>query len=181
MNKEIWKDIAGYEELYQVSNLGRIKRILFKNGKYEFAKEKILKNVLTKDYYHITLSKNNKKQIYMVHKLVAKAFLDEEKNKDYINHKDGNKLNNNVENLEWCTLSENTNHAYKNGLMKRYKEKYEKMKKQVGQYTLDGTLITKYESIRDASRKTKIDSANISKSCKNLNRNAGGYKWKFII
>ena len=116
--KEVWKDIKGYEGLYQVSNLGRIKsvdRIIKrkKNGDY-FQKGRILNLQIAKNGYYICkLSYQNKKPSKNVHKLVAEAFISNPNNYPCINHKDENKLNNNVNNLEWCTCKYNNNYGKK--------------------------------------------------------------------
>ena len=105
---EIWKDIPGYEGLYKVSNLGRIKSL--GNGKTR--KENILR--LTKDkygYLYITLSENGKLKKFKVHRLVAMAFIPNPNNYTQINHKDENRSNNRVENLEWCTQKYNNNYG----------------------------------------------------------------------
>lgn len=97
MNKEIWKDVVGYEGLYQVSNLGRVKSL--------FRYKKILKQFEdNKGYLRVTLYKNNKSKSIKVHKLVAEAFIPNPNNYDCINHKDENKTNNRVENLEFCSF-----------------------------------------------------------------------------
>lgn len=113
--QEIWKPIEGYEGLYEVSSLGRIKSLY----KYHHRYENILKNKITKDgYYETTLVKNGKPKFIRTHRLVASAFIDNPLNKSEVNHKDGNKLNNSVDNLEWVTSSENQKHAYRTGLQK---------------------------------------------------------------
>ena len=113
MNK-IWKDIENYEN-YQISNYGRIKSKNYKRQGYE----KILKqNINGRGYYYVLLSKKNKYKNLLIHREVAKAFIDNKNNYTDINHKDGNKLNNNVDNLEWCSRSYNLKHAFKNGLKK---------------------------------------------------------------
>ena len=126
--KEIWKDIKDYEGLYQVSNLGRIKRIgKYKNQFTSWESNKILtNNIGTDGYYHIMLSKDNKKRMYLVHRIVAKTFIGEQDNKQ-VNHIDGNKLNNNINNLEYCSARDNLIHALNLGLKKRKipLEKYE--------------------------------------------------------
>ena len=110
---EIWKDIPEYEGIYQVSNTGKVKRI--------DKKEKMLKNNLCGNgYYYVYLSKNGKVRKFKVNRLVAQAFIENPENKPFVNHIDGDKLNNNVENLEWVTQSENMLHAYKYGLRKSY-------------------------------------------------------------
>lgn len=119
---EVWKDIKVYEGLYQVSNYGRVKRIEsivnYSNGLKCKHKERILKvdkskiNKRGQYYLRVTLSKNNKQKRYQVHQLVAKHFIENTKNKKCINHIDGNPENNIVQNLEWCTYSENEIHSY---------------------------------------------------------------------
>lgn len=125
---EIWKDIKGYEGLYQVSNLSRVKSfvaIKYKNANYN--KEHIKKQSIGKrGYYAISVRKNGKLKLLTVHRLIAFAFIPNPKDKPYINHKDGNKLNNDISNLEWATSSENNLHAYKTGL--KYVSEYQKNK-----------------------------------------------------
>lgn len=109
---EIWRDICGYEGLYQVSNFGRVKSL-------HFGREKLLKaGVSNTGYANVTLKKNTTKKTFHVHVLVAKAFLPNPDEKREVNHIDGDKQNNRVENLEWVTSSENTRHAIQNGKMK---------------------------------------------------------------
>lgn len=121
--KEIWKDILGYESLYQVSSYGNTRSLdrtfIRNNNKNSKIKHKgrILKQrINNKGYYCINLTKDNKLKTYTVHRLVIKAFVINQHNKKFTNHKDGNKLNNFVENLEWVTPKENTQHAYDTGL-----------------------------------------------------------------
>lgn len=125
MDNEIWKDIVGYEGMYSVSNKGRVRSLCRKiwNG-YDFVvhQEQILKpNILHKGYLQVTLNDSRKRKCMLVHRLVAIAFLPNPNNYDQINHIDGNKQNNNVENLEWCNNSMNQKHAYANGLNKHSK------------------------------------------------------------
>jgi hypothetical protein len=121
--EEVWKDISGYEGLYQVSNMGRVKsleRIVSprKQGQ-RIAHEKIKQSKHTKDgYLEVTLCKNCKPKSIRTHRLVAHAFCENPFNKAEVNHIDGNKLNNRADNLEWVTSSENQIHAYKLGLQK---------------------------------------------------------------
>lgn len=123
---ELWKDIKDYEGLYQVSNLGNVKsveKIIEASNQYGakykcLHKERILKPTVNKDgYYRVSLSKNNKVKNYLVHRLVAETFLDNPNNYPCINHKDENKQNNYLINLEFCTVKYNTN--YGNGIKKR--------------------------------------------------------------
>lgn len=109
--EEIWKDIDGYDGLYKVSNLGRIISC-------HRAKTKLLSltNKNEKGYLKLTLCKNGKQKTYKVHRLVANAFLQNKNGCNELNHKDGNKLNNCVDNLEWITHKENIRHSYRTGL-----------------------------------------------------------------
>ena len=120
--EEIWKDIKGYEGLYQVSNFGNVKSldryIINKNGDKQYFPGKYLNQGISDNYLKVILSKNNKQRTFRVHILVARTFIPNPENKPEVNHIDGNKSNNRVDNLEWNTRSENELHAYKNGLSK---------------------------------------------------------------
>ena len=133
---EIWKDIEDYEEYYQISNLGRIR-----NKK----ESRILKPSKSGGYYHISLRYGNKKEM-LIHRLVAKAFIPNPLNLSYVNHKDENKLNNNVENLEWCTAK--YNNSYGKGALAR--------NQRVIQYDLQGNAIKIWESIKEASEELGV-------------------------
>lgn len=113
---EVWRDIPGYENIYQVSNIGRVKSLPRKanqNDKERFIKEKILKQQINiHGYKVVTLRKNNKRKEYKVHRLVLYGFIGY-KNMP-VNHKDTNKQNNELKNLEYCTYSENTFHYFMN-------------------------------------------------------------------
>ena len=114
---EIWKDIKGYEGFYQVSNIGKIRSVdrLVHNPRYGFQKLKgklLSASPNSHGYPQIGLTQKGKRKTLKVHSLVALYFLDKISNKNEVNHKDGDKLNNRVENLEWCTRSENILHAF---------------------------------------------------------------------
>lgn len=138
--EEIWKDIEGYEGLYQVSNFGRVKSLSrpYKNqyGDFGMKPEKILKQKIScykkeeahiNGYYVVSLSKDDRGQWKRVHRIVAKAFIENPHKKSEVNHKNGNKLDNNVDNLEWVTHRENCKHAWVTGL--RTKSEEERRKK----------------------------------------------------
>ena len=114
---EIWKEIEGYKALYQISNYGRIKSLSHINNLGRVRPECILGNRLSDRGYHTAVLYNNgKPKSFRVHQLVAKAFIDNPFNKPHVNHLDGVKSNNFVNNLEWVTISENQNHAFQIGL-----------------------------------------------------------------
>jgi len=167
--QEIWKDIPNYEGLYQISNLGNVKSF-YKNN----IKGKKLKFGTTrKGYLFVILRKNKKGKLYTIHRLVALTFIPNPHNYLEINHKDENKKNNRVDNLEWCTHKYNANY----GTMK-YRVA-EKLKIKVNQYDLDGNYIKTWNSLKEASEKLNIKYQGISKCCRNLRPTAYGFKWKY--
>lgn len=108
-------------------------------------------------YVYIFLMKDNKSKNFRLHRLVAEAFIPNPENKLQVNHKDGNKLNNNINNLEWCNQSENEKHAYNKGLANNDNQKIK-----VLQYDLNNNLIRKYDSLLEASKQTNIGISSIS-------------------
>lgn len=177
---EIWKDIEGFEGRYQVSNFGNVKSLGCKrNGK----KEKILKQHYDKrGYKKVTLSKNYELKSFSVHRLVAIAFLENLENKRTVNHINGIKHDNRVENLEWCTDSENTKHAFKLGLktppLKGKTGINDKRSKKILQ--LDKTtlqIIDVFYGFRDIERKKGYKISPILCCCKKRSRTAYGYAW----
>lgn len=109
--EEIWKDIEGYEGLYQVSNLGRVKsldrKIDFKDGRYATYKGRVLSPKIKNGYKYVVVTQNSKYRTFLVHRLVAKAFLPNPENKPCIDHINTDRTDNRVENLRWCTHKEN--------------------------------------------------------------------------
>lgn len=179
MDKEIWKDIKGYEGLYQVSNLGRIKSLerTIKHktcyGGIYHVKGKILKPKIEKDgYYRIGLRKNKIKKFYRISRLVGETFIPNPNNYPIINHKDENKLNNSADNLEWCTQKYNVN--YGDGINKRKN----KVSVKINQYDLDGNYIKTWNSIKDAVRYYN-DNTQICQCCKGKRNTSCGYKWEY--
>lgn len=132
MKEEIWVDIKGFEGLYQISSYGRIKSYdrYIRNGFNTYIKKgKIRKNQFSNNgYYIIIFNINTKMYQYLIHRLVASNFIPNENNYSQVNHKDGNKLNNNVENLEWITPSNNIIHSINNNLTSQWGETHKSTK-----------------------------------------------------
>ena len=160
----IWKDIPCFQGKYQANTNGEIR-----NKKNNNIIKQYINN---KGYYTVTLYRNHKSSRYNVHTLIAKTFIKNNDNLPLINHMDGNKLNNNINNLEWCTSRHNIEHAYNNGLKKG-------CWKRVYQYDKSGKLIAIYDSQTLASMITKIKRSDISRSCNSDNSTAGGYFWRW--
>lgn len=157
--EEIWKDIQGYEGLYQVSNLGRIKTF----SKFNNTKKEIMKQKLLFGYLLVNLYKNGKLKTCRVHRLVAQAFIPNTENKPQINHINGIKTDNRVENLEWATRSENMKHAFKNGLVKNNSNSINAMKKANEKHIIqlkNNIVVKEFENVAQASKELNI--------CKNL-------------
>ena len=182
MENEIWKDIEGYEGLYQVSNLGRVKSLARKTGN-QYNKENILSKERTrKGYYRVQLTKNKEHKHYPIHRLVAIAFIPNPDNLPCVNHKDENKGNNCVWNLEWCSKKYNNIYgsrikAIANKLTGRTNTKSSKT---VLQYDRQGNLIQKWPSTAEIQRQLGIPSAHISMCCHNKIKTARGYVWRYL-
>lgn len=176
LKNEVWKDITDYEGLYQISNYGRVKSL----GNNKERKEKILKGGISNGYCIVLLAINNIRKIYRVHRLVAIAFIENKENKLEVNHKDTNKLNNKIDNLEWKTSSENKRHAFENGLYDNVIKKIkEKNKKKIVQCDLNGNEIKVWESASEVQEKIGIRKSSICLCCKGKYKMAGCYKWKY--
>jgi hypothetical protein len=182
---ETWRDVVGYEGYYQVSNTGKVKSISRNiwNGKgYIKSSGKLLKQGTNQKGYPIVyLSKNSKSKTITVHRLVAKAFIENPSDKPQVNHIDGNKKNNNVSNLEWCSNQENQLHAVINKLNDHSTYKSGKAERPV--YKIDtetNEVIAKYNSISEATDAIGYKSkSNIGACCRGLKKTVGGYKWVY--
>lgn len=173
---EEWKEVPEYET-YLISNQGRLKSLGNKSNHKKEIICKVSPNSKGYDVQH--LYHNKKHKCAKVHRLVAEAFIPNPDNKPQVNHKDGNKLNNCVENLEWCTNSENQIHANKNGLNKnRMKKLLEVVSKPVIQYDLHNNIINKFDNARIAEEKTGINHKIISYHCNNLAKRS---KYNYIF
>ena len=184
---EEWKKIEGYEWHYEISNLWTIKS--YKNWRWWAWKAKIIKPSLNTYWYEqIELSMYNKQKTYLINRLVAQAFIPNPENKPQVNHINGIKNDNRVENLEWNTSKENILHAHLTGLTKVKSWKENKMTgrfwknhnsaKQVHQYSKDNVFIKKWYSIIDIKRELWICSKNISTCTSWRRKTAGWFIWK---
>lgn len=188
MMKEIWKDIDGYEGYYRISNLGRVKslcRAILRGKNPMKIKERILTPSLnTCGYFQVDLRKGKeKRKQHRNHRLVADAFIQKIEGKDYVNHKDGCKTNNRLENLEWCTFSENIKHAYDIGLITPYwtgikNSKNPSSKKVMATNLISGNKMT-FNSATEAE-KHGFSRFCISLCCNGKIKTHKGYNWNFI-
>ena len=158
---EIWKDINGYEGLYKVSNLGRVK-----------SKRKILKPI-NGEYLKVGLSKNGVQKTLYIHRLVAETFLGI--NNLQVNHKDENKHNNNIDNLEFVTHKENMNYGTKQDRESKSKTKYH-----VNQYDKNGKFIKQWFNLREIALSTEYKKSNIQHCCLGKTKYAYDYKWEYV-
>lgn len=170
-----WKPIPGYEANYEVSDNGEFRRI---------KDSRTLKVFITEaGYGRVFLYKNSVRKSFLAHRLVAETFLGEPPASDsQVNHKDGQKLNNAVDNLEWCTASENMKHSFGIGLRENNKAKLlEKNHKEVNQYTMQGDLVKTWFSLSDAARSLNLSVSNICNCCKGRIKSTGGYTWRLNL
>lgn len=173
---EIWKPKKDYEGLYEVSNFGRVKSL--GNGNSNNSKERLLKQYTTRNgYLHVYLSKNGKRKFFLVHRLVAETFLPNPNNLPEVNHKDENKENNRVDNLEWCTREYNNNHGTRNQRVAKANTNG-KCSKKVLQFTLDGEFIREWSSTAECGRNGYAFS-NVAACCRGEHKYVYGYIWKY--
>lgn len=176
--KEVWKDVVGYEGLYQVSNLGRVKsmdRLI--NGRYAGhktkAKGKLLKTFINKTgYVRVALSINQKVNKFSVHRLVAQAFIPNQDNKPQVNHKDEIPYHNNIDNLEWVTAKENSNYGTR-------KEKISKSMSKPVISVSEGGLMRWFKSATEAANILNVKNKNITNVLYGRRHHTGGYNFHF--
>lgn len=173
---EIWKDIKGYEGLYQVSNKGRVKSLKYNKTK----KEKVLKSSTNNaGYLSVELWKYGERKKCYIHRLVATAFIDNQENNLEINHKDENPENNSIENLEWCNRKYNNNYGTHNQKVS------EALRVPIDMLTREGELIKQFACGKEAVNWLKengfptANKSNISYCCNGKIKTAYGYKWLY--
>lgn len=200
MKKEFWKDVPEYEGLYQVSTNGRVKslkrEVTYKDGRKRIFEEKILTPRSDKGgYQYVILSKNDTPKTFKIHRLVAQCFIPNKSKLPQVNHKDENKKNNCVSNLEWCSAKYNINygscrkratqsHDYSKSRNKiNWKEsqakRVKKLYKPIWQCKLNGERIKKYRSAKDVNTELGFDASSIAKCCKGKLKTVHGYVWKY--
>ena len=164
---EIWCPINGYGGLYEVSDQGRVKSI-------GYGKERILRPGRNgRGYLKVGLHRNGECKWYDMHRLVAQAFIPNPQNLPEVNHKDENKTNNSVQNLEWCDSKYNNNYGTRNQRMA------EKLSKPILQYTKSGKLVREWKSTRDVERNLGYFHNSISNCCNGKLKSAYNFIWKF--
>ena len=179
---EEWRDIKGYEGLYQVSSLGRVKSLNYRHTN----REKILKyGKNNRGYLHVNLCKKGTIKSFQIHRLVAESFIFNPNNYKEVNHKDENKQNNRVDNLEWCDRKYNINYGTRN---KKLSESIKGSKHYKSRKVLCITTGRRFNTIKEAAEYYYIDSyINIIKCCKEKRKSAGKHPvtgekliWKYI-
>lgn len=186
LNEE-WKDIPYSNRLYQISNYGRIRRIEHNrvssryNKKGRLYKSKILKATTNKQgYVNFQLyTIGGLMKTFKVHRLVAELFIPNPYNKEQVNHIDGNKQNNRIDNLEWCTNGENGKHAWDCGLRTRRIGKDNKFSVIIEQYDKNGNYVKTWDSIADITRNLGISHSLITATCQGKQKTSHGYIWKY--
>ena len=187
---EIWKDIKGYEGLYKISNFGRIIRLQYirrniLTKRVSIYKLHFIKPILQKGYLSCSLSKNGVIKRFRLHRLIAINFIPNPNGYKVVNHIDGNKINNSLKNLEWCTIADNNRHAYRTGLnkgsygMKGKKGSLCKLSKSVCQYNINGDLIAEYDSVATASECTGAKKSSISRCARGFLKKHKGFIWRY--
>ena len=169
---EEWKDIEGYEGLYQISSEGRVKSLNYNHT----GKDKILNGSKNKyGYLKVCLYKEGKKKTHTIHRLVTIAFIPNPNNFPEINHIDEDKTNNRVENLEYCDRKYNINYGNRNEKMAK------SLSKPILQFSLDGKFIRKWDSGMQVQKDLGFDNSNITKCCKGRKnyKSVGGFIWGY--
>lgn len=193
---EIWRDIKGFENLYQISNYGRVKSLPKIHNCYGYktylTKEKILRGYPnSKGYLRVFLKKDKKEYKHFIHRLVAENFLENPDLKKEVNHIDHNILNNNINNLEWVSHQENMEWAWKCGRLNHILEvpkeikrntikiAVEKKKRKVCMLDKKGNIIKIYNSMIDACKENGLDSGGLTRCCQGKQQTCKGKYWKY--
>lgn len=171
------KDIKGYEGLYSICPNGDV--YSYPNKSNHKSKKKIKGFVMDNGYVYVYLYKNSERKIYKVHRLVAETFLPNPENKPQVNHKNGIKTDNRLENLEWNTQSENQKHSFKIGLNRGNYGITNGMHRSIEQYDKNGKYIISWETMTAASNSLNINISNICNCCAGKIKSIGGFIFKY--
>lgn len=167
--KEEWKDIKGYEGIYQVSNLGKVRSLPGKSKTRCYKGKELKLTVTSIGYLSVSLSRKT----YKVHRLVAETFIINKNNYPCVNHIDEDKTNNNVNNLEWCTYKQNNNHGTRNMRISQNEGR------KIIQYDLQGNMIKKWNSSAQAARHYGVKRWTISGCCAGRQHTSCGFIWRY--
>ena len=177
--EEQWKPVKGYEGLYEVSNMGRVKSLHYNRSD----KEKVMVlGKTTRGYMNVVLCKNKKHRTFTVHRLVAETFIPNPLCLYTVNHKNEIKTDNRVENLEWMSLADQNRYGTRTEraiAKSRITNRNNALSKQVLQFDKNGCFIAEYPPIREVHRLFGFDACHISSCCNNKRNTANGYVWKF--
>lgn len=167
---EVWKNIEGYNGIYQVSDYGNVRST---NYKMTQTTRNLKQFHDGRAYMKVKLCRYGQERTVAVHRLVATTFLENPDGKEEVNHIDGNTLNNNLSNLEWVTPKENMKHAYRIGHITIPKIR------EVDQYSIDGKFIKHWVNIRTAAITLGVDPSAITKCCRGRLKKTGGFVWRY--
>ena len=171
-NMVVWKNVKGFENRYLISSEGEV---------FSLLSWKILKQNVYKGYSMVALHGLDKRKMISVHRYVALAFIPNPENKEEINHKDENPLNNHYKNLQWCDPKENSNWGTRNERLSRNAKRMDFTPKKVRAYKKDcGDFVGEFNSISKASRELNVKDSHIINVCKGRAKSAGGYNWEYV-
>jgi len=183
MEEEIWKDVPGYEGVYQASTLGQIRSMDMHipiRGGLQLRRGRILKPIVNIDgYYTVMLCIYRKRKIWRVHKLVGITFIPNPQGFKIINHKNEIKTDNRACNLEWCDTRYNINYGDRTAKARAARKLNKRGFKPVVQMSMDGSLLNVYESVASAARLTGCHQGAISNCCIGRAKSSGNYRWRF--